>query len=137
MGEIRAEMRLENTGDREHFRRGGCPEAHVRRATVEGIVDTGAVTLLLPENVVERLGLREEGTVLVTYADDRRDERPLAGPVSVRIGNREMVTSCIVGPAESEVLIGQIVLEMLDLIADCRNRTLTPRHPDYPTLALR
>ena len=37
---------------------------------------------------VERLGLDQQGTAVVTYADERQDERPVAGPVTVRIGNR-------------------------------------------------
>jgi len=39
----------------------------------------------------------------------------------------------------SEPLIGQVVLEALDLIADCGNRTLSPRSesPDYPLLKLK
>ena len=137
MGEIRTEVRLENEGDREHFLRGGCNESDIRQTTVEGIIDTGALTLMLPQNVVERLGLRNKGTAFVSYADERREERPLAGPVSVRIGNRTMVTDCIVGPPLSEPLIGQVVLERLDLIADCANRTVTPRYPDYPLLKLK
>ena len=52
------------------------------------------------------------------------------------IGNLATETECIIGAPGSEVLIGQIV-EALDLIADCRNRTLTPRHPEGPVLALR
>lgn len=34
-------------------------------------------------------------------------------------------------------MIGQIVLGAIDLIADCANRTLTPRLPDYPLLKLK
>ncbi len=75
-------------------------------------------------------GWSNRGTAFVNYADERRDERPLAGPVTVRIGNRAMVTHCVVGPPLSEPLIGQVVLETLDVIADCTNRTLTPRYPD-------
>ena len=69
----------------------------------------------------------------------RQEERPVAGPLTIRIGNRFMSTDCIVGPPLSEPLIGQIVLEALDLIADCTNRTLTPRpeSPDYPLLKLK
>ena len=137
MGAIHAEVTLENTGDRAYVDRGDREESEVRRATVDGIVDTGAVTLLLPQNVVERLGLQQRGTAFVTHADERRDERPLAGPVTVQIGNREMTMDCVVGPPLSEVLIGQVVLETLDLIADCTNRTLTPRHPDHPRLKLK
>ena len=60
----------------------------------------------------------------MTYADERREIRPVAGPVTVHIGNRVMNTDCIVGPPLSEPLIGQIVLEAMDLVADCTNRTL-------------
>lgn len=137
MGEIHAEVTLENADDRAYFRRGGCRESEIRRSTVDGIVDTGAVTLVLPQNVVERLGLEQQGTAFVTYADERRDERPLAGPVTVRIGDRSTIMNCVVGPPLSEALIGQVILETLDLIADCTNRTLMPRYPDYPLLKLK
>ena len=137
MGEINASVVLENPGDRDHFRRGYGQESDVRRSTVDAIVDTGAVMLVLPQNVVERLGLEQRGTVMVTYADERQDERPIAGPVTVWIGNRSLNTDCIVGPPLSEPLIGQVVLETLDLIADCANRTLEPRFPDYPLLKLK
>ena len=137
MGEIRADVALENTGDRDYFQRGHGRESEIRRSTVDAVVDTGAVALVLPRNVVERLGLKERGKAFVTCAGERREERPLAGPVTVRIGNRSMSTDCVVGPPLSEPLIGQIVLEALDLIADCSNRTLTPRFPDYPLLKLK
>lgn len=57
--------------------------------------------------------------------------------VTIEIGNLTTQTEAIVGPAGCQVLIGQLVLEALDLIADGRNRTLTPRHPEGPVLALR
>jgi len=95
------------------------------------------VSLVLPQHVVERLGLDRHGTAVVTYADGRQDERLLAGPVTVRIANRAMVTDCIVGPPWSEPRIDQVVLEMLDLMADCANHTLAPRYPDYPVLKVK
>ena len=48
----------------------------MRRSTVDGLVDTGAVTLVLPQNVVERLGPEQQETAFVTCADERREERP-------------------------------------------------------------
>ena len=81
------------------------------------------------------MGLRHRRTRTVVYADERREERPV-GLVTIEIGNLATETECIIGAPGSEVLIGQIV-EALDLIADCRNRTLTPRHPEGPVLALR
>ena len=139
MGEIVASMKLENTGDREIVSEGLRDESTVRRATVDGVVDTGAVMLVLPEDVVGRLGLRTRGKVVVTYADERRELRQVAGPVTVQIGDRGMIAECIIGPPLSEPLIGQVVLESLDLVADCANRTLGPRpeSPDYPLLKLK
>ena len=139
MGEIVASMKLENTGDRDNASEGLRDESTVRRATVDGVVDTGAVMLVLPEDVVGRLGLRTRGKVVVTYADERRELRQVAGPVTVHIGDRGMNADCIVGPPLSEPLIGQVVLESLDLVADCANRTLGPRpeSPDYPLLKLK
>ena len=61
----------------------------------------------------------------------------MAGPVTLQIGDRFMTIDCIVGPPFSETLVGQVVLETLDLIADCRQQTLLPRMPDYPLLNLK
>ena len=139
MGEIVTRVELENATDRGNVRDGLREEATVRRTSVDGVVDTGAVMLALPQNVVERLGLRIHGKVIVSYADERKEERDVAGPVGIRVGNRGMNTDCVVGPPLSEPLIGQIVLEGLDLIADCTNRTIGPRpeSPDYPLLKLK
>ena len=139
MGEIVASMKLENAEDRGVVRRGLRDESTVRRATVDGVVDTGAVMLMLPEDIVSRLGLETRSEVVVTYANEYRETRQVAGPVTVQIGDRFMNADCVIGPPSSEPLIGQIVLEALDLVADCANRTLGPRpeSPDRPLLKLK
>ena len=136
MGEIRANVTLENTSDRDRVHDGHGLESEVRRTTVEGIVDTGAVDLLIPEEVANTLGLRHRRTRTVVSADERREERPV-GLVTIGIGNLSTETACIIGRRGTEVLIGQVVLEELDLIADCKSRSLTPRHPEGPVLAVR
>ena len=138
MGEIVVAVELENPGDRAVVERGYGQESDIRRTTVEAIADTGAMISMLPQNVVERIGVPALRTVVVTYADGRKEERPVAGPVTMKIGNRFMSTDCVVGPPLSQALVGQIVMEALDLVADCTNRTLTPRpeSPDYPLLNL-
>ena len=129
-------MTLENSWDRENVDRGRGVEADVRRTSVEGIVDTGAVSLVIPKEIATELGLRHWGTRTVVYADERREQRPVTD-VTIEIGNLATRTEAVVGPAGSQVLIGQVVLETLDLIADCKNQTLAPRHPEGPVLALR
>ena len=139
MGEIVASMELENAEDRGVVRRGLSDGSTIRRATVDGVVDPGAVMLMLPEDVVSRLGLETRREVVVTYTNEYRETRQVAGPVTVHIGDRFMNADCIVGPPLSEPLIGQVVLESLDLVADCANRTLGPRpeSPDRPLLKLK
>ena len=138
MGEIVVDVGLENVGDRELAKAGHLQEADIRRATVKAVTDTGAVMLALPEDVVERLGVEVVGSVACAYADGRRGERPVAGPVSVSIGDRWMPVNCVVVPTGTDALVGQVVMEQLDLVADCVTRTLGPRpeSPDLPLLRL-
>ena len=139
MGKIVATIELANTADTSFAKAGYIEEHAVRRHTMEAVVDTGAIMLSLPEDVVQGLGLEEQASVSVVYADDRRGMRSVAGPVTIRIQDREMITECVVLPASSEALIGQIVLERLDLLADCQEQRLHPRpeSPHRPLLSLR
>lgn len=139
MGEIKVKIELENFADRYWFLRKQIQEEEIRRYQTEAVVDTGAVMLVLPQEVVEELDLEILRTVVVTYADERKEERPVAGTVTVKIGRRFMNTDCIVGPPLSEALIGQVILEELDLIVDCQMQTLTPRpeSPIYPSLKMK
>lgn len=73
----------------------------------------------------------------VTYAGERTEEHPVEGPVTVKIGDRITQTRCVVGPPKREVLIGQSVLEAMDMAADRTNRTLPPRNPGYPNLRMK
>ncbi|MCY3733770.1 MAG: retroviral-like aspartic protease family protein [Chloroflexi bacterium] len=136
MGEIVVEIELENAEDRSDARRGRIDEEAVRRESIEAVADTGAVMLALTEDVVERLGLPTVRMLTSTLADGRRGQLPVAGPVTIQIGDRQMLTECIVVPEEAEALIGQVVMETLDLIPDPVNQTLGPRpeSPDRPLL---
>ncbi|MBI3554272.1 MAG: aspartyl protease family protein [Elusimicrobia bacterium] len=139
MGEIRVKVRLENERDIFEFERGRIGKKKVRTAEIDAIVDTGAVMILLPRDLVKRLGLRKFDKTTVALADEQRIELDRVGPLSLSIGNRRMVTDCLVGPPGCEPLIGQLVLESLDLIPDPARRTLTPRpeSPLRPTLKMK
>lgn len=135
MGEVKVEIQLENAVDRELARRGNIAVEDVRAAKVRALVDSGAVMLVLPQDLVEALGLHEVGKAIVTYADERREERPIAGIVTVRVENRSTSVNCVVGPPSSEPLLGQVVLETMDLLVDCTEQKLVPR-PESPFLPL-
>jgi clan AA aspartic protease len=135
MGEVRVEIELENAFDRELVRRGQLPEQDVRSARIRALADSGSIMLMLPQDLVEELGLRELRKAIVTYADERKEERSIAGVVTVRVGNRSAEVSCIVGPPNSDPLLGQIPLEEMDLLVDCAQQQLVPR-PESPFLPL-
>ena len=139
MGHIVTPVKLTNADDRAVYERGFIDASDVRVYEMEGLVDTGAVMLALPLDVVEHLGLAERRRVSVAMADGSRDTRAVAGPLVIEVVGREMVTECIVIPPGNEVLIGQVILEELDLIADCQKRALYPRpeSPIYPLLNLK
>jgi clan AA aspartic protease len=139
MVEVRVQLRLENAGDRILADAGHLDASAVRDASVEALVDTGAVMALLPQDLVERLGLPTNGSIIVTLANEQRVEFPRARHLSLAIGDREMDTDCLVGPPQCEPLVGQLVLERLDLIVDPLQRTVTPRpeSPFLPSLKLK
>lgn len=139
MGHIITTIELVNAADLTASESGYIDESDVRRYSMEALVDTGSVMLALPQDVVEHLGLKERRKVAVTYADNRKEQRSIAGPLLVKVTGREMFTECVVVPPTSEALIGQIILEELDLIADCQKQALYPRpeSPIYPLLNLK
>lgn len=94
---------------------------------------------LLPEDVVDVLGLPRDGKIIVTLADESKIELPRARLLSLTLSNRQMDTDCLVGPPRCEPLIGQLVLERLDLIVDPAKHTVSPRpeSPFLPSLKLK
>ncbi len=135
VGEVRCEIKLENFVDRYMFEEGKLPEEKIRMDIATALVDTGSTLLVLPQDLVEKLGLKKIKRAIVTYADERKEERDVAGVVTITIGDRAANLDCVVGPLLCEPLIGQIALEEMDLVVDCKDQKLKPR-PESPRLPL-
>ena len=65
----------ENVFCGESVKKEKIPKIYIKKYQIDAIVDTGAVMLALPQDVVEELGLEILRTVVVTYADERKEER--------------------------------------------------------------
>jgi predicted aspartyl protease len=106
---------------------------------LDACVDTGAVMLLVGRNLAERLELPMMGRAIVTRADDSCQEMDKAGPVYLELGDRTNYFSCLVGQIGCEPLIGQLVLEALDLVVDRSRRSVRPRpdSPAYPSYKMK
>ena len=134
MGEVRVVVKLTNTGDTTLVRRNLMPPEEVRSLEANALIDTGAVSFVLPSLVVERLGLARPFKQVVEYVDGRREEVEVTEPVLVELSGRHTVEEALI--LGDEVLIGQTILEKTDLHVDCRERRLLPNpaHPDQPVL---
>jgi clan AA aspartic protease len=131
-------IKLVNSYDEEDVRRGHGRLEDVRAVEVQALVDTGATMLMLPADVVARLGLVEAGRRKVRYANGHVEEVPWVAGVRVTILGRDTVLNALVEPAGTTPLIGQIPLEELDLLVDPKSRSLlvNPASPDGPLLDL-
>lgn len=106
-------LKLTNNTDLQLAHRGMLAHEGVRVEEVEALVDTGATGLVLPADVVARLGLREEGTKKVRYADGRFGVVPWVSGVRIEILGREMSCDAVVHPTGTTPLVGQIPLETM------------------------
>jgi len=132
VGEIRVRVRLTNALDDELAENGQLARDQVRSYDADALVDTGAVRCVIPEHVRERLGVAVRRRRVTEYADGRRDVVGLTGPIIFELLDRDTWDDALV--LGDEVLIGQTVLEKLDLLADCQGRRVIPNpaHPDQP-----
>lgn len=95
-------------------------------------MDTGAVRSVLPPPVVQQLGLALRGQRVAEYADGRQEMVGVTEAVIIAWQGRDTLEEALV--LGDEVIIGQTVLEKLDVLADAAGQRLVPNpaHPDQP-----
>ena len=101
---------------------------------VDAIIDTGATMLVLPQDVIKELGLRKIGERRVRYANNQIQIKSVYRGVILELKGRDGIFDVLGEVEGSEPLVGQIVLEALDLIVDPITKTVipNPRSPDMP-----
>ena len=137
LGEVRVKVRLTNGGDEVLVRRGMISPDQVRSYETSALVDTGAIRSVLPVQVLQYLGLGVVRQARAVYANDSREDVDVSEMVGIDIiGRRTTEEMLVLG---SEVLIGQTVLETLDLLVDCTNLRVVPNpdRPDQPVIKIK
>jgi predicted aspartyl protease len=138
MGRVVTEVAIENLKDLWDSERGLRKPEEVRRLLVaDALVDTGATTLALPTRLIRELGLsktREQNAV----SSHGKGTTKIYEAVRLTILGRNCVVEVMEVPDEVPTLIGQIPLEMLDLVIDLQGRRLTgnPAHDGEHVLEL-
>ncbi|NJP09271.1 MAG: clan AA aspartic protease [Leptolyngbyaceae cyanobacterium RU_5_1] len=134
---VRVKVKLTNAIAKALVNRGSLAPRHLRECEAEGLVDTGALTLVVPPKIAQQLGLKIQGQQIARYANDYEEPVGVTEPVNIELeGRKTTLEALVVG---DEVLIGQVVLELLDLLPDCKNQRLIPnlKNPDYPVAIIK
>lgn len=105
---------------------------------VDAVIDTGATMLVLPQNLIDELSLRKIREATVKYANDQRQRKSVYAGLLVEIKGRVGNFDTLAEEEGTEPLIGQIVLEELDLVVEPRTRTVmpNPRSPEIPMVEI-
>ena len=131
MGAVRVKVKLTNAIDEAMVSRGILAPHLLRECETEALVDTGALTLVIPPQIVEQLGLRVRSSQVARYANGYEETIGVTEPVLIECEGRQTADEGLV--VGDEVMLGQVILEKLDLLVDCRNQRLVPnpQNPDY------
>jgi clan AA aspartic protease len=99
--------------------------------TITALVDSGANMLIINRAIADQLDLMVHESTNVELADGTICKRNIAGHVMIRFKNRSAICSAVVIPSASEVLLGAVPMEAVDVIIDPSTQQLRV-HPDRP-----
>jgi len=129
-GMMQTEITLRNVLDESKAREGLIREQEIRSITVAAVVDTGAASLVICEELREKLGLRIVEERSVKLADGRRTACKLTEAVEVHWKDRHWPCAAVVIPNAETALLGAIPIEGMDLMINPKTQELVGVHGD-------
>ena len=125
MGKVLEKVRLTNLFQPE------------KTVAVEAVIDTGATMLVLPQDIINQLNLKKMREAKVRYAN-KTEIKSIYGVVTVEICRRAGEFNVLAEPEGVQPLVGQIILEQLDLIVDPSTRKVipNPRSSEMPMVEI-
>ena len=82
---------------------------------VQALVDTGSTCTVLPKDLLEQLGINQEGQRSFELGDDRLVEYPI-GYARLRLGEDQTIVLVVFGPEGVAPLLGATALEHLSRV---------------------
>ena len=128
MGTVHAEITLKNARDVGKAREGLITEEDVRVENVQAIVDTGAMSMVIDEEICQKLGLMIQGERYAIVANGERVKCKITEAVEIHWKNRLSTLSAVVMPGAPNALLGVIPLEDMDLIVNPVTQELVGAH---------
>ncbi|MDR2730668.1 MAG: aspartyl protease family protein [Treponema sp.] len=133
MGNVFAEITVKNAGDIIKAKDGIIAEKDVRSVTMKALVDTGATTLIINEELSRQLGLSTVATRTANLAGGGKGSCNITEPVQIQWKDRFATVDAIAFP-DGNPLLGVIPLEFMDLIVDPVRRELVGAHGDQAVM---
>src|SRR5487761_1737304 len=96
-----------------------------KKASIEFLVDSGAVYTLLPEKAWKALGLKPKRKMTFTLADGTKVERCIS-ECHISLPQGDGHSPVILGEPGDEPLLGAVTLEILGLVLNPFKRSLEP-----------
>jgi clan AA aspartic protease len=133
MGNVYAEITVTNKEDIIKAKNGIIAEKDVRSVTITALVDTGATTLIINDEICRQLGLGTIGTRTANLAGGGKGFCKVTESVQIQWKDRFATVDAIAFP-EGNPLLGVIPLEFMDLIVDPTRQELVGAHGDQAVM---
>lgn len=139
MGLVYAEIEIINGEDLALARRNIIGEEEIKRMRVNALVDTGSYMLAINETIQEQLQLPVVEKRKAQLANGNVIECDVVSQVEVRFKNRQTTCRAMVLPGDSEVLLGAIPLEDMDVLIHPLRQELmvNPEHPYFAQMKMK
>lgn len=139
MGLVYAEIELINGDDLALVRRNMMGADEVRRMHVAALVDTGSYMLCINEEIQEQMQFPVVEKRKGQLTNGEIAEFDVVSSVEVRFKNRRTMCNAMILPADSEVLLGAIPLEDMDVLIHPQRQELivNPDHPYFAQMKLK
>ncbi len=101
-------------------------------------VIVGAFMLAVPEHIATQLDLPEVESREFRMADGSAAKLPVVGPVWINFKNRQTICFAV-ATRDSEVLLGAIPIEDMDVVLDMKNQKMdiNPDSPYYASMKMK
>ena len=116
MGLIYAELELVSADDIALERKGYINKDEIKKEQVRALVDSGAYMMCINEHIKTQLDLAVVDTMEAELADGTLHNMDVVGPLVINFKNRTTSCNAAVLPGESEILLGSIPMEDMDVV---------------------
>lgn len=139
MGLVYANIELINGEDLTLAKRHIIGEDEIRAMQVKALVDTGSYMLCINESIQEQLKFPVAERRSGQLANGSIVEYDVVSHVELKFKNRRTMCNAMVLPGDSEVLLGAIPLEDMDVLIHPQRQELivNPEHPYFAQMKLK